>query len=445
MSTTRPALWHGLSPCHNDIPAATAVALADMRAGRGWLPSVVAFGIALGCGLAITLAQLILACLLSDGATLGQAYTNLCRWDGGWYASIVETGYHSPPMLTSKDWGNVAFFPGYPLSALAVQKLTGLRTPHALLLAAQLACWAFWTYLLLLLRRQQVPPRLCLLGVVLILIHPAAFYLVASYSEPLFLTAVLGFLYWADTKQPRAGVLAALHGVLMTGTRLVGLPLVIYPLCHAWLCRETSRRQPTRPMRTYVAAALVGATASLGCLAFFGYCQWRFGAWDQYMKTGHVGWGITPDYLGLFSWRTLHVRVPGFKYLLPEGGEFLSRVAVPAAIALFAALIVAEWKLARSRGDTGWRYRAGLYLCAALMFYVPASAQCTRGMTSMIRYALCVQVLLAMAFVHLLARIGPLNPVAGWRLKLFLSAWCTICFLLQLMFTWRFAHGLWVA
>ena len=89
MSTTRPALWHGLSPCHNDIPAATAVALADMRAGRGWLPSVVAFGIALGCGLAITLAQLILACLLSDGATL-RANLDLVRANAALAADLCR-------------------------------------------------------------------------------------------------------------------------------------------------------------------------------------------------------------------------------------------------------------------------------------------------------------------------------------------------------------------
>jgi hypothetical protein len=94
----------------------------------------------------------------------------------------------------------VAFFPGYPLLARAVAAAAGLRIEYALPLTSQLACWGFWTYLLRILQGWRVPSRLAFGTVVIILSHPAAFFLVVGYAESLFLMTLLGYLYWSGER-----------------------------------------------------------------------------------------------------------------------------------------------------------------------------------------------------------------------------------------------------
>jgi hypothetical protein len=399
---------------------------------------------ALAWGLAITLTQVLVACFLSGQGNLQDAYLRLFGWDGGWYRSIVEVGYYSPPDLGHGHYGNTGFFPGYPLFARLVKVTLGLRSFPAMLLASQLACWGFWTYLLLFMHRWRLPSSLAALAVGIVLAHPGSFFLVASYSESLFLMNLLGFLYWAQSSHPAAKPMAALHGVVMTATRIVGLPLVIAPLIDAWLSRRDSTAGLALGKRRLAVALLVGAGASLGCLLFFGYCQWRYGQWDLYQKTQAAGWGLHADYLGLFSPAIFRIHWP----LRSEGfidPEYLSRLSVPATLLLLGVLALVEGRLAWSLPDSGWRARAVFLVCAGLLFYVAASAQSTRAMSSMIRYTLCVQVMLALAVVHLLSRVGsgssPTRRLA-WAVA---AVWGAVSASFQLALTYRFTHGQWVA
>src|SRR5262249_42414601 len=147
-------------------------------------------------------------------------------------------------------------------------------------------------------------------------------------------------------------------------------------------------------VRPLLRALSLGAIASLGAGLFFAYCAWRFGDWDLYSKTEQVGWKVRPDYLGLFSLRIFHVHWPWVREPLIDP-EFVSRLTVPVTVLLFVVAAVAEWWLARRSPDSGWRFRLGLYACAFFLLYVPVAAHCTRGMSSMSRFALCVQVMLA--------------------------------------------------
>jgi hypothetical protein len=395
--------------------------------------------------LILTLTQVALACLLSGASNPISAYTGLFCWDGGWYSTIVEQGYYSPPALTPQSVGDVGFFPGYPLFAWAFRQVSGWNTQTSLLVCAQVSAWSFWTYLLLFFARWQASRRLCVLGVVLVLVHPAAFFLVASYSESLFLTGLLGFLYWLTSPRPGARWIAAGHGLVMTATRFVGLPLVIVPLFQAWLERREQRREGRgNGWSPYLASVLVGAIASLGSLLFFAYCWWRFGAWDLYMKTQHVGWNITPTYLGMFKWRILWISRPASDQILIDPC-WVSRFAVPGALAAFAFLGVLEWFRSRSRLNAGWRSRMAFYLCAGLLFYIPVSALANHGMDSLVRYVLCVQVMLTLALIHLLTRWQPRSQLAGRVITLLLAEWAVLALLLQLALAFRYMHGLWVA
>jgi hypothetical protein len=398
-----------------------------------------------GIAFLITACQILLACLLAGGQSPREAYERLHRWDGGWYASIVNHGYFSPAVMSAGNVGNVGFFPGYPFAAYGIKQLFNLSTPAALLLTAQLACWSFWTYLLLFFRRWQLPMRLCVLGVLLVASHPAAFFLIASYSESLFLTGLLGFLYWSGSPGRGSLWLAAAHGFVMTATRLVGVPVVIIPFSRAifnwdYVGSESGTGRLYRCGR----ALFLGAIASLGAILFFVYCYFRFGAWDTYMKTGCYGWNITPDYGGLFSSRIFKVHFPSARDHFIDG-EFFSRLSVPLALLLFVVLGLVELRRARTRSDSGWRERVPLYLCAFLLLYIPVSAQSTRSMTSMMRYVLCVQVVLVLVVVHLLGRVWPPARRTDVRLVSLSTAWCAICSVLQVLFTHRYAFGKWVA
>jgi hypothetical protein len=397
---------------------------------RPWQAAVLA--------LAITTTQVALTCAMAGEVDVQKAYHALFQWDSGWFREVVVAGYHSPTIPTSRDYGDVAFFPAYPVSARLLQRATRLSVDTAMLLTAQVECWGFWTYVLLLLRRWRTPGPLVLLAVLAIAAHPAAFFLVAGYSEALYLMMFAGFVYWADKTRTRSGVAAAAHGLVMTATRLVGLPLALYPVCRAYFKHHD---QESRPLGQ---SLLVAGAAALGAFAYFAYCSWCFADWDVYGKAEAAGWSVQPNYLALLSTQMFHIGWPSLRETAVDP-EYLSRLSVPVAVAWFLGLGLVELVLAR-RQDTAWRARISLYLSAALMFYVCVCGHASRGMSSMVRFALCIEVPLVLGLIHLLTQ---LPPVGRTCVRGFLMAgagfWCAVSLALQLALAYRFTHGLWVA
>jgi hypothetical protein len=394
-------------------------------------------------GLAVTAAQVTWACLWSGQRSPAEAYERLFHWDGPWYATVMELGYVIPASPDPPKEINVAFFPGYPLVARWIKSAFHLRIDHALLVTAQFGCWGLWTYVILFFQRWRISGRLALLGVVSIVSHPGSFFVVASYSEPLFLMALLGFLFWSDSPCRRMVWLAAAHGFVMTATRFVGFPLIIYPLCRHGPNKAAYRSSQGSVLKRFVPPLLIGVMASLGTLSFFAYCHARFGQWDLYMRANEAGWNVKPNYLGVFSRQIfrLHKLHWEEKAIDPE---FLSQLWVSVTALQFAGLFVAEWRLARTRINGGWRERFGFYLCAGLMFYVSLAAHVSRCMSSMIRFTVCVHLLLALASVHLLHRWPLSHGTRRWRLA-GLVFWNVVSLSLQGALTYRFTHGLWVA
>jgi hypothetical protein len=284
---------------------------------------------------------------------------------------------------------------------------------------------------------------LSVLTVTALLVQPCAFYLVAGYSESMFLFGVLGFLFWSSRGN---WALAAVHGVLMTATRIVGLPLVICPLAGAlvlWWWGQPGEGDAKDRWRKVLAAGLLAAVASMGGLLFFAFCQARYGRWDAYLYAQKMYWGVTPDYLALFR--------PDVYFLAPPdyvdgtiNPNYVSRISVP--VTGIAVLVIVLLELQAGKGDLErrWLTRLPLYLAAGLMFAIAVAGLANMKLISMSRYVLCVHVVLALGAAHLLSRCP---AVVGWRRVLALGVVvlaAVVALSCQIAFIQMFTHWVWV-
>src|SRR5262249_18171595 len=181
---------------------------------------------------------------------ISRRYSALVQHDSYWFMNIIDRGYQTiVPPIDHKvmEVSNVAFFPAYPAIAALLRNAFTLNTRTALLITAQFAAWGFWTYFFLLCRCWKVPRSLQICGTLLILANPAAFFLIPAYSESLFLMALLGFIYWSTAEGRAARVLAAVHGVIMSATRIVGIVCAAFPLVRSAF--QTGWRGLLKPRR----------------------------------------------------------------------------------------------------------------------------------------------------------------------------------------------------
>src|SRR5205823_4693692 len=95
---------------------------------------------------------------------------------------------------------------------------------------------------------------------------------------------------------------AVVHGMLMSATRIVGIPCAAYPVVQSLF--NTARealRYPVRWIIDHRRILIVTVVSTFGAGLFFVFCQLRWGHWDMYMLTQTAGWGIVPDYLAVFK------------------------------------------------------------------------------------------------------------------------------------------------
>src|SRR6266705_6411885 len=156
----------------------------------------------LATGLLLTAVQLAVAVgLLAPEGPLSDRYSTLIQHDSYWFMNIVDRGYQTiVPPINHKvmEVSNVAFFPAYPAIAAMLRYGLHFDTDSALLITAQMAAWGFWSYFFLFCSRWDLSPALQFFGALSIIAHPAAFFLIAGYSESLFLMALICFIYWSS-------------------------------------------------------------------------------------------------------------------------------------------------------------------------------------------------------------------------------------------------------
>jgi hypothetical protein len=169
--------------------------------------------------------------------------------DGMSYAQIVDYGYADP----HQSW--LVRFPAYPLLARAVKRVTHTDTDTALVITAH-ACLLLVFVIMakyLSARWADEPPGLVAVALLALGLWPGTLWFRLAYTESLMLLCVVLTLYAMERRWPH--VLIAVIVGLATGTRPVGVALVVVFAWHLW--QESRRACP--------AAAAAGNNADPRC------------------------------------------------------------------------------------------------------------------------------------------------------------------------------------
>ncbi len=324
----------------------------------------------------------------------------LARFDAGWYASIAREGYRWD---FEEKTGNIVFFPLYPLLMRALSSLSGL----SLFLAGSLVSHLFFFAGLLALAAYLVedPGRPDPAAVVFsLLAWPWAFFLLAVYTESLFLFLAVSTLLAARRE---AAFTTLFLGVLAGLTRLSALALVP-PLI--WLVFGGRRERRTR----LLAAAL---SPALGVGIFLTWLGVRYRDALIFFRAERSGWGrslASPMVLlDPFSRVFENIERKGF----PHAGPLVDLVGP-----LF--LLVALFWLARRR-----HVAEALYVGAGTLLILMSGNLSSSG-----RYALVL-------FPAFRFAAGLLRSPRRWPGPTL----AVLSLLLQLYLIARFVNNLWVA
>jgi hypothetical protein len=388
----------------------------------------------IGSALGLTLAQICFSMFISGDPNLNHSYKRLCQWDCGWYASITEDGYHSPypPSFQDKPVSNVAFFPGYPITARIVHLSTGIESKTSLLLVAQVGAGIFWLFFFLILERWQVSLLATWLCALSVIAHPASFYLIAPYSESLFLCGLLGMIYFCSSTAKAATSFAGISGFIMTATRIVGMPLAFYPVfivaAKKLLNRGSMTRSDLKKMGWITFLSVMGA------ISFFIYCRIALGNALIYFETERIGWDIKFEPLIMFQWNT-------FKYAMPWD-QWSHR----ALLVLLGGFTITEMLVAVLGKAKGLAVRLPLYLCVIGMEYINISGRSCVLFASMIRYTLPCIILLSLCAGHISTFLPRWRRRTVWIWgAVWAASVAAIVWFLQVPHLVDYLHGRWFA
>jgi hypothetical protein len=293
------------------------------------------------------------------------------HWDANLYLNIAEHGYFSGQSVKN----NVAFFPGYPAALAAAHLVLRNWTVSELAVPAAAGCFAVVSLARLGGRS----------AVMYLLAFPAAVFLLAGYSESLFLAfAVPAWSAASRGRWHRAALLAGLAGTVRADGAFLAAALAVMAL--------------TGPRGQRLLGAVTAAAALAGPAAYEAYLWGSTGTWDAWREAMRAGWNlhmVTP----LSAWKTTWHAAFGHAFAASWGGEMQMELA--------SLLIAAAVTLAFA-----WRRRwpEAVYCGLAV---VPLAAQ-TWYTTSMRTLLVLFPVYVALAGME--ARRPWVRPVYLWAL-----------------------------
>jgi hypothetical protein len=288
-------------------------------------------------------------------------------WDGGWYLSILHSGYVVPAGGYGQE-SNAAFFPGLPWVTQVVRFVVRQETGATLLVANALALAAFVTVWGAV--RAWVDEAMARRATVALALFPTSYFLWMYYTEALFIAGTAAAV-WAGRRK-RHNLATALL-VIASTARLVGVTLG--PALA--LARIVRLRRVDSVCVRYVLGSLVGLGAVMARQAV------EIGDPFGWLKAGRA-WGR--EFAG--PWTALHQAGRWLAATLPgnPGTVLLDALAV----VLFGGLVALLWGGVR-RGR--WPLEAATV--ATPLWLVPI---CSQLIFSQARYMLaCWPALLVVA------------------------------------------------
>lgn len=179
------------------------------------------------------------------------------RFDALWFLRIANTGYIDGD-------GSAVFYPGFPLVVRFVSTLLGGHPLAGGLVVANLATFGSLV-LLYFLTASELSERIARRSVLYLAVFPSSFFLLAPYSESLFLFLVLLAL-WAARRG--RWELAGLAGIGASATRNIGVLLVL-PLLTEAIQRFRERHDGSELARGLLWSGLAAA----GAIAYLVFWQ----------------------------------------------------------------------------------------------------------------------------------------------------------------------------
>jgi hypothetical protein len=206
-------------------------------------------------------------------------------FDSGWFLTIATHGYFP---AAGKSPLTPAFLPAYPLAGRYLATLLGLGSPtradyFAGLALTSLLGSAVAAILLCKLTLDVATPTVAVLAVVILLAGPYSVFLMASYSESLFLALAMGAWITARNRRWMAA------GLLAGAATLVRVNGLFLDAGLAMMVLRTSRSGNT-PTTSQLAPL---AFSPLAILGYFGWLQRHTGSWTTWFSVQQEGWGRT--------------------------------------------------------------------------------------------------------------------------------------------------------
>jgi hypothetical protein len=147
---------------------------------------------------------------------------SLCRWDCGWFATIVDHGYD--PQRRADGFANWPFHPLHPLFAYPLHHYFDVSTATSLVLASRAALlFAIYGFILMLGDEAGSTTERFMAGS-LVAFNPYIIYAHAGYSEALYFALLAFAFYFAHRK---FWVESGLMGCLVSATRQVGAAFIV--------------------------------------------------------------------------------------------------------------------------------------------------------------------------------------------------------------------------
>lgn len=230
------------------------------------------------------------------------------RWDTLWYVEIANHGYTC--------YGSTAFMPLYPLLMRGLGTVLGGNMLAAALVISSIASYAACYLLYQLAQELTGSSAIAKASVISLALFPTSFFLMAGYTEALFLALAIGSYlaarrgYWLV-----AGTLVA----LATLTRLQGIILLVPLGLELWLIH----RNDLRRWQSWFGLGIAPAALALYVM-FIWLTQSILPPWEPLSSTNspwrlHYAWpwqGIAQDIGALISQHDLSL-IFSFKLLDP--------------------------------------------------------------------------------------------------------------------------------